>query len=559
MSQGSAPSVKATPKTVIQHVLRRLKDIGISDVFGVPGDYAFPITDAICEDKEMRFIGSCNEINAAYSADGYARVKGLGAINTTYGPGELNALSGIAGAYAEHVPIFHLTALPSRELQRDRAFVHHTLGNGEFDLFHEMTEPAVCARTILTPENCAAETERLIAAALYHRRPVYMAIPMDVANQPLLSSGSPHGAPQSDPATLEKAVNAIVDAVTKAKTPCVVPGILVARAGLSREATALIDASGLPFATMIMDKTTLDEAHPNYIGMYDGRLMEESVRAFVEGSDCVIGLGALWSDFSSGAFTAKLDRSKTINVFHHSTRVGDTFFEDVEMKDVLAALTARLPKCADGKRPKPSDLGVPTGTGDDKITAEALYPRWNRFLKPDDILVAETGTSSMGLGMAKMPKGATFHNQTLWGAIGWATPAAFGAAIAAPDRRTVLVTGEGSHQLTAQEVGQFHRFGLKPIIFLLNNNGYLIERLLCKDPETYYNDVAQWHYHLLPQALGCDGWFTARVTTCGELDAAMSKAESCGTGVYIEVVTDKYVAPPMAMKLHESTKALYKS
>jgi indolepyruvate decarboxylase len=432
---------KTTPKTAIQHVLGRLKDLGITDVFGVPGDYAFPINDAICGDKDMGFIGSCNEINAAYSADGYARVKGLGAINPTYGPGELNAISGIAGAYAEHVPIFHLTALPSRELQRDRAFVHHTLGNGEFDLFYEMAPPSVCARTIVTPENCVAETERLIAAALYHRRPVYMAFPMDVANEPVVGSGSPLAAPQSNPASLEKAANAIVDALTRAKTACVLPGILVARAELRGEATALINASGLPFATMIMDKTTLDEAHPNYIGMYDGRLTEESVRAFVEGADCVVGLGALWSDFSSGAFTAKLDRSKTINVMHHSTRVGDAFFEDVEMKDVLTALTARLPKRTNGKGPKPSDLGVPTGTGGDKITAEALYPRWNRFLKPDDILVAETGTSSMGLGMAKMPKGATFHNQTLWGAIGWATPAAFGAAIAAPDRRTVLVTG----------------------------------------------------------------------------------------------------------------------
>ncbi len=122
----------------------------------------------------------------------------------------------------------------------------------------------------------------------------------------------------------------------------------------------------------------------------------------------------------------------------------------------------------------------------------------------------------------------------------------------------MLVTGEGSHQLTAQEVGQFHRRGLKPIIFLLNNNGYLIERLLCKDPNTYYDDLAQWHYHLLSQALGCDGWFTARATNFGELDAAMKTAESCGTGAYIEVVTDKLVAPPIPMKLHESIKALYK-
>jgi indolepyruvate decarboxylase len=547
------------PQTTIQYVLSRLRQLGVTDVFGVPGDFAFPITDAICEDKNLRFIGSCNEINAAYSADGYARIKGLAAINTTYGPGELNALSGIAGAYAEHVPIFHLTAQPSRAMQRDRAIVHHTLGNGEFDLFHQMTAPAVCARAIVTPENCVAETERLIAATLYHRRPVYMAFPMDVPNQPVVGEGRALAEPKSDPTSLENAVNAIVNAVTRAKTACVLPGILVARASLRREATALIDASGLPFATMIMDKTTLDEAHPNYIGMYDGRLTEESVRAFVETTDCVLGLGALPSDFNTGAFTAKLDRSKTINVMHHSTRVGNAFFEDVEMKDVLAALAKRLPKRTDLKGPKPADLGVPSGTGGDKITAEALYPRWNRFLKPDDILVAETGTSSMGLGLAKLPKGATFHNQTLWGAIGWATPAAFGAAIAAPDRRTVLVTGEGSHQLTAQEVGQFHRHGLKPIIFLLNNNGYLIERLLCKNPDIYYNDLAQWHYHLLPQALGCDGWFTARVATCGELDAAMKKAESCGTGAYIEVVTDKYVAPPMAMKLHESTKALYKS
>jgi indolepyruvate decarboxylase len=555
----STPKEKKMPQTTVQYVLSRLRQLGVTDVFGVPGDFAFPITDAICEDKTLRFIGSCNEINAAYSADGYARVKGLAAINTTYGPGELNALSGIAGAYAEHVPIFHLTALPSRAMQRDRAIVHHTLGNGEFDLFYEMTTPAVCARTIVSPENCLAETERLIAAALYHRRPVYMAFPMDVANQPVLGDGRPLAGPQSDPAALESAVTAIVDAVTRATTACVLPGILVARAGLRREATALIDASGLPFATMIMDKTTLDEAHQNYIGMYDGRLTEESVRAFVEATDCVLGLGALASDFNTGAFTATLDRSKTINVMHHSTRVGNAIFEDVEMKDVLTALAARLPKRTDLKGPTPSDLGVPSGTGGDTITAEALYPRWNRFLKPDDILVAETGTSSMGLGLAKLPTGATFHNQTLWGAIGWATPAAFGAALAAPDRRTVLVTGEGSHQLTAQEVGQFHRHGLKPIIFLLNNNGYLIERLLCKDPDIYYNDLAQWHYHLLPQALGCDGWFTARVTTCGELDAAMSKAEACGTGAYIEVVTDKYVAPPMAMKLHESIKALYKS
>ncbi|HEY9774861.1 MAG TPA: thiamine pyrophosphate-binding protein [Planktothrix sp.] len=545
-------------QTTIQYVLSRLRQLGITDIFGVPGDFAFPINDAICNDKDLRFVGSCNELNAAYAADGYARIKGMAAVNTTYGPGELSALCGIAGSYAENLPIFHLTGQPTMSTQTSRSIVHHTLGNGEFDLFYHMTAPAVCARTIISAENCVSETERLIAAALYHRRPVYMAFPSDVATQRVIGSAEPQPEHKSDPDSLESAVNAIEKAISKAKSACILPGFLIARLGLQSLATAVVNASGLPFATMLMDKAVLDEQHPNYIGLYAGALAEEHVRAFVESADCVLAIGAIASDFNTGAFTANLDRTKTINVMHHRTRVGHAFYENVEMKDVLTALLDRLAKRADLKGPKPSELGAPEGKGNDKITAQALYPRWERFLKPDDIVVSETGTNCFGLALAKMPKGATFHNQTLWGAIGWATPAAFGAALAAPSRRVVLFTGEGSHQLTAQEVGQFHRFGLKPIIFVLNNNGYLIERLLCKEPDLYYNDVAQWNYHQLPQALGCEGWFSTRATTCEELDAALAKAQTCGTGAYIEVVTDKYVAPLLMKKIHESTKQLYK-
>ena len=75
--------------------------IGIRDVFGVAGDFAFPIDDAVSNNKEMRWVGSCNELNAAYSADGYARIHGMAALCTTYGVGELSAINGVAGCYAE--------------------------------------------------------------------------------------------------------------------------------------------------------------------------------------------------------------------------------------------------------------------------------------------------------------------------------------------------------------------------------------------------------------------------------------------------------------------------
>jgi indolepyruvate decarboxylase len=546
-----------TSKTVIQYVLCRLQEIGISDVFGVPGDYSFPVNDAICNDPNMRWIGCCNELNAAYAADGYARIRGMAALCTTYGVGELSAINGIAGSYAEHLPIFHLVGTPNMGIQAARAIMHHTLGNGEYGLFQKMSEPVVCAMAVMTPQNVAMETERLIAAALYHRRPVYMAFPADYANQLVLCSASPVPAPVSDPQSLKAAVDTIVDAIAVSDRPCFLPGILLARTGTQKIMEKVIDRSGLPFATMFMGKSVLDEQHPGYIGMYDGRLMNENVRAYVENCDVIIEAGTMMSDFNSGAFTAKIDPSKIISIQHHRTLVFGKAFPNIEIKDILSCLAERLPYREIKKIPVCS-LGAVKGKATDPITTETLYPRWADFIQEDDILIAETGTASMGLGFAKMPKGSTFHNQTLWGSIGWATPASFGAAVAAPDRRVVLVTGDGSFQLTAQEISQFGRLGLKPVVFILNNAGYLIERLLCKDPDIAYNDIASWRYSKLPHALGCSDWFTARVSTCEAFDRALEAAANSDTGCLIEVVTDAYAASPLALKLHDAVKTLYK-
>jgi indolepyruvate decarboxylase len=545
-------------KTVIEHVLSRLHEIGITDIFGVPGDYAFPVNDAICNHPNIRWVGCCNELNAAYAADGYARIKGMSALCTTYGVGELSALNGIAGSYAEHLPVFHLVGTPNMGTQSARVIMHHTLGNGEYGLFQKMAEPVVCATAVMTPQNVAMETERLIAEALYHRRPVYMAFPADYANQPVASSAIPIPAPESDSKSLNAAVEAIAGVIGKSNKICFLPGIQIARAGLQGEMTSLIDRSGLPFATMFMGKSVLDEQHQQYIGMYDGGLMNEGVRNFVESCDLIVEVGTIMSDFNSGAFTSKLDPSKVISIHHHHTVIGGKNYSTIEMNDILIALAEKIPNRVIEKDPV-STLGDIVGFGTDAITADSLYPRWEKFLKEDDILIAETGTASMGLGFAQMPRGATFHNQTLWGSIGWATPASFGAAVAAPNKRVVLITGDGSHQLTVQEISQFGRLGMKPVIFVLNNSGYLIERLLCKEPAIAYNDVASWRYHELPYALGCDDWYTNRVTTCEELDAALEMASKAQKGCYIEVVTDPYAASPLSLKLHDAVKTLYKA
>ncbi len=543
--------------TVIQHVLRRLGEIGIKDIFGVPGDYAFAVNDAICNDPEVNWIGCCNELNAAYAAEGYARIRGAGALCTTYGVGELSAINGVAGAYAEHLPVFHLVGAPNVAIQESRALMHHTLGNGEYDLFRRMSEPVVCAHAVMTPQNVAYETERLIAEAFYHLRPVYMAFPADLASAPIAGEARPIAPPPSDPDALAHVTEVIVETLARARSACVLPGVLIARAGLQPALHELIDASGLPFATMFMDKSVLDETHPAYVGMYDGALMQPEVRAFVEEADAVLAIGTLMTDFNTGAFTSRLDPARTISVGQHRVRAGEKTFFNVELGDLLKNLTARLPG-REWPKIAAKTIELATGEGEEKIDAKALYPRLAGFLRENDILIAETGTASMGLGFARMPSGANFYNQTLWGSIGWATPAAFGAAVAAPRRRVVLLSGDGAHQFTVQEISQFARRGLKPIVFVINNSGYLIERLLCREPEIAYNEIAPWRYSLLPRAFGCDDWFAARVETCGELDRALAAANSAETGVYIEIVTDPYAASALATRMHEEFRKLYR-
>ncbi|MTC75274.1 alpha-keto acid decarboxylase family protein [Providencia sp. wls1919] len=545
-------------KTVIEYVLERLQALGINEVFGVAGDYAFPIEDAVCESGSLRWIGNCNELNAAYAADGYARIKGVAALSTTFGVGELSALNGLAGSYAEHLPVFHLVGMPASGVQKNHRLVHHTLGNGDFDVFYQMSQHLSCAHAILTPENCIDETERLIAAALKERRPVYMGFPSDYAVMPVIANGKHKKAEsqKSDTQSLNAAVNAILDKLNASQQACIIPGILTARLGYSDDVQAIIDKTGLPYATMFMDKSIVSESNPTYMGIYNGKLMNAQVGEFVESCDCILGIGAVLTDFNSGSFTASISPEQRINILADQVKVGSAVYPNVMMKEVLDKLQILAPSLKH-QGIAAQGLGEPRQGDNGQITAQYLYPRLEKMFKDDDIVIAETGTASMGLGFALLPKDTQFHNQTLWGSIGWATPAAFGAAIAAPNKRVILVTGEGSHQLTAQEISQFSRFGLKPIIFVLNNDGYLIERLLCKEPEAYYNDLPQWNYAQLPAALGCTDWYCQKVTTCDELDAAIKHAEVTDSAAYIEIVMDRYAASDLAKKLGKSVASLY--
>jgi indolepyruvate decarboxylase len=552
-SSENKPGGTIMPETVIQYLLNRLKQLGIKDIFGVPGDYAFPINDAICNDKELHWIGCCNELNAAYAADGYARINGMSALSTTFGVGELSALCGIAGSYAEHNLVFHIVGMPAISVQERHDIVHHTLGNGEFDFFMNMATPVVCAKTMLTPENCVREVERVIMVALEHRRPVYISIPKNYVCEDISFCQMPTNVPmRSDNEALEEVVSIIIHRIANAKKACVMPGIFVDRFGVEDLATAVISASGLPYVTMAMDKSVLDEHNPSYLGLYIGQLANSEIREFVESCDCILAIGTILSDTNMGMFTAKLDKSRIINIMPSNVHIGHANYTNLKMVDVLRELVKRLHKRSDVIGPVVESPTMPKVDASSPITADYLYTIYKKFFKLEDIIIVDSGTSFYGLLPVFLPRGARLHSQTLWGAIGWATPASFGAALAAPDRRVVLITGEGAHQMTVQETSQFCRYSLKPIIFVLSNQGYLIERMLSKKLDYCYNDLAKWQYHKLPEAFGCNDWIVRKATTCGDLDRIMEELDNAKTGAYIEIVSPEFSAPPLMEAIHKN-------
>jgi indolepyruvate decarboxylase len=541
------------PETVIQYLLNRLKQLGIRDFFGVPGDFAFPINNSICDDENLRWIGCCNELNAAYAADGYARIKGMSALSTTFGVGELSALCGIAGSYAEHNIVFHIVGMPKMSMQEKHAILHHTLGNGEFDQFMTMATSVVCAKTMLTPENCVNEVERIITAALEQHRPVYIAIPHDYVHREI----SPCIVPtdmlkKSDHETLEKVIFTIVDKLSNAKKACIMPCILVERFGLKELTKIVVNASGLPYVTMESDKSVLDETTPSYLGLYSGQLINPEIREFVESCDCILAIGAILSDYNTGMFTAKLDKSRIINIMPSEVNIGETNYPNVKMSDVLRELPERLYKRTDISGPVAKRPKIPEVDDENPINSDYLYARLAEFFRPNDIIIADSSTSFFGLLPIFLPKGARIESQMLWGAIGWATPATFGVAMSVPDKRVILITGEGSHQMTAQEISQFYRYDLKPIIFVLNNHGYLIERMLSKKLDYCYNELAEWQYHKLPEVLGCNDWIIRKAITCGDLNKVMEELDNTRKGAYIEIVMPKLSAPQLVKTIHEN-------
>jgi indolepyruvate decarboxylase len=314
--------IKATK--VADYIVERIAAEGISHRFGVAGDYVFPICDAVDSSPKVKWIGCANELNASYAADGYARIRGAAMLATTYGVGELSALNGVMGAKAERSLVFHVVGMPSYQHQRVGKIAHHTLGDGVFGNFVDLSGSAACCHAIITPENCVLELERVIAEAKRNNQPAYIAVPSDYALSPVVPVEIKLTPPRSNEAALQKAKAIIAERINKAERVVAFPAFTISRLGLQSEAQKAIEAIGCPFVTTLMEKCVIDEGHPQFAGMYAGAASDPKARQIAEGADLVLDLGGVnLNDITTAAYSAQLDRSRFITVGLNDVRILD--------------------------------------------------------------------------------------------------------------------------------------------------------------------------------------------------------------------------------------------
>ncbi|KAI0414195.1 thiamine diphosphate-binding protein [Xylaria grammica] len=562
-----------------EYLFARLKQLGIGAVHGVPGDFNLTLLDYV-EPAGLLWVGNANELNAGYAADGYARIKGISALITTFGVGELSAINAIAGAYAERAAVVHIVGTPDRPTQDERRLVHHTFNDGEFGRFAQMAAPVTVAQVDLKDPRTSPELiDHALRQCLLHSRPVYIQVPVDMVSVPV--SAEPLQSQIRVPLTGRTAysdgvIDKILGRIYEAKQPIILVDGETRALGIVDLVQRLAGITGWPSWTTAFGWGLLDETTPNVYGIYRGRFDAE-VDTFIKGSDLVLCFGPHFSTTNSYASTSIPKAEATVYFGHNEVKIGDQTFRDIpallaadqllKRLDTSRATTYYKPP-TNLSRPRPSNYSE--AVKDQPITQASFWPMVSSIVRTGDIILGETGSAGHGCRDFSLPRYVRTFVPVTWLSIGYMVGAAQGAALAQreliaaskyygiPSARTILFIGDGSFQMSAQELGTIIRHNLNVTVVLINNEGYTIERVI-HGLKQGYNDVAAWRYLQAPAFFGAkEDTFTAKVRTLGEVQGLLeTEAFRSAKGFkMVEVIMDREDVPegPLAWLLQHQLK-----
>jgi indolepyruvate decarboxylase len=507
--------------TIGEFLFDYLHGQGVRHAFGIPGDFALP-TFRWLERSKIKLITLTHEPSVGFAADGYARMTGLGVACVTYCVGGLNMLNAVACAYAEKSPVLVISGGPGINDRKRDPLLHHKVRT--FDTQRRIFEEVTCANTVLTdPETAASEIMRVVEEVRAQCRPGYIEIPYDIVDMPVklpLPRNKP--LPVSDPENLEACLAEAADMVNKAKHPVIIADVELHRHGLTDLAVAIAEKFNIPIAATLLSKSVISETNPHYIGVYSGGLSEPACQEYVETSDCAILLGAFITDVFLGLFTAKLERKNCILATTEKTMIGLHGYDDIVFKEFLeglrdAPITPKKPI----KNPNPptepklltaKERGEP-------LDVETFFRIVALTMKEGSNVVCDTGDALIGAIGLRTSKRNNFLADAYYLSMGFAMPAAIGAMAADPTGRTIAIIGDGAFQMTGIELSTAAKEGMKPIVCIINNDGYGTQRHII---DGKFNNIHPWKYTKICDLLGYGKG--VRVTTKGALEQALKDA-----------------------------------
>ncbi len=544
---GSAMTKK--PFTVADYLLTRLKQLNVTEVFQIPGDYVKHFTQALEYFDGVNAIGAVNELDAAYAADVYGRTRGLGAVSLQYGVSTFSALNAIAGAYVERSPVVVISAVPGADARQItkmyNVLYHHSTGNLDCDreVYEHVT---VAAETLSTSVGAPEKIDNLLIAAITHKRPVYIACYKEVWGEACPKPSNKVLQPlsiKSEPLALENAVEQAWAQITTAKNPLIFAGVEVLRHGLSGLLQQLIDASGFLYTTTTLGKTVLDEKGNKFIGTYSDAASIPNVLALVQQADCFLTLGTIITD--DYLWFVENKYADMVLATTAETRVGYFTYQGVTMKDFMEALLQRFKKTkgyplSTVAPPQPSYPEPWASNSDPKFNDKPETITYNRFFQHSmkflqdnnmlDKIVMTFGVSS-SLYVATNAYGLSqnsFIGSAAWQCIGFETGAASGAQLGS-GKRAWTVAGDGGFMMVCQSLSTLARNNLNAVIFVISNGVYAIEQVYVDitsfepGPQHKFDSfdiLPKWDYLALAHAFGAKGY---RVQTITELNAVLKE------------------------------------
>lgn len=530
--------------TVGQFLLDRLHELGVEHIFGVPGDYVLQFNKMI-EQHSIQFINTTQENNAGYMADAYARLRGLGVACITFGVG-VSITNALAQAYVENSPLVVISGAAGIEEYAKCKQLHHLINRTQthldatqLEIFKQVT---IDQAVISDPVLAVKQINHALEMCLSHKKPVYIELPRNVISQ-LVQPEKPLVI-KSEKINPTSLLEIIQTTLKNSKHPVIWAGHEILRFGLSEKLLLFAEKFNIPIVSSLLGKTVINEHHPLFAGVYQGKISRPEVSTFVENCDCVFILGTILSDVETGIFSTQLPKNIIFANAEEGVKIGNQHFK-ISLSEFLNACTT-LPNHFHFTHKIPRQNLQYTSLPGTKISTTRMFECIQHYISPETIVVTDIGDALFGSADLILNQNSFFAS-AYFESLGFGVPGAVAAQLAEPKRRVIGIIGDGGFQMTAMELSTAVRYHLDPIIILMNNHGYGTERPLI---EGTYNDIQDWNYSKIPEIL--QGGVGIEVRTEDEFENALKTALSQRGNFYlIEVELEKTDYSPTMRRFSE--------